>query len=50
MLVTLGEAKLYLKADGTFEDDAIITACLEKAHTLCQAVSRLSDDGYVYGK
>ena len=46
MLVTLDEAKLYLKADGTDIDDEIITACLEKAHSLCQAVSRLGDEAF----
>ena len=43
MSVTLEEAKLYLRVDGA-EDDEIITACLNKAWTLCQAVSRIDDE------
>ena len=43
--VTLDEAKLYLKVDGT-EDDEIISACLEKANAICRAVSRLDDDAF----
>lgn len=43
--VTLDEAKVYLRVDGT-EDDEIISACLGKARTLCQAVSRLDDDAF----
>ena len=43
--VTLDEAKVYLRVDGT-EDDEIISACLEKARALCQAVSRLDDDAF----
>ena len=45
MPVTLDEAKLYLRVDDT-ADDSIIEACLEKAHALCQAVSRLDDEGF----
>ena len=45
MPVTLDEAKVYLRVDGT-EDDEIISACLGKARTLCQAVSRLDDDAF----
>ena len=45
MLVTLDEAKLYLRVDCATDDD-IISACLEKAHTLCQSVSRLDDEGF----
>ena len=45
MPVTLDEAKVYLRVDGT-EDDEIISACLEKARALCQAVSRLDDEAF----
>ena len=45
MSVTLEEAKLYLRVDGA-EDDEIITACLNKAWVLCQAVSRLDEDDF----
>ena len=45
MPMTLDEAKVYLRVDGT-EDDEIISACLEKARALCQAVSRLDDDAF----
>ena len=45
MSVTLEEAKVYLRMDDT-ADDAIILDCLEKAHTLCQAVSRLDDENF----
>ena len=43
--VTLGEAKLYLRVDGA-EDDEIIRACLNKAWTLCKAISRLDDEEF----
>lgn len=45
MSVTLEEVKVYLKVDGT-ADDEIIADCLEKAQALCQAVSRLDDEGF----
>ena len=43
--VTLDEARVYLRVDGEV-DDEIITSCLEKAHALCQAVSRLDDEAF----
>ena len=42
MLVTLAEAKLYLRVDGTYEDSKIEDS-LKKAHSFVQAVSRLDD-------
>ena len=45
MSITLEEAKVYLKVDST-ADDEIIADCLEKAHALCQAVSRLNDEDF----
>ena len=45
MPVTLDEAKVYLRVDGT-EDDEIISACLGKASAMCKAVSRLDDDAF----
>ena len=45
MSVTLDEAKVYLRVDGE-DDDVTITACLEKAHAMCQAVSRLDDEAF----
>ena len=45
MSVTFDEAKVYLRVDGT-ADDETIASCLEKAHVLCQAVSRLDDEGF----
>ncbi len=43
--VTLDEAKLYLRVDGA-DDDEIIKTCLNKAWTLCRAVSRLDEEEF----
>lgn len=39
MLVTLDEAKLYLKVDGD-TDDSLITSCINSAEELCQDILR----------
>ena len=39
MVVTLEEAKLYLKVDGD-EDNALITSCIGTAEELCQDILR----------
>ncbi len=49
MSVTLEEAKVYLRVDGE-ADDATIASCLEKAHILCQAVSRLDEEAFSKGE
>ena len=41
MLVTVDEAKLYLRLDGT-EEDALIQTLLETAESLCQDIDRKS--------
>ena len=43
MLVTVDEAKLYLRLDGT-EEDALIQALLETAESLCQDIVRTDFD------
>ena len=43
MLVTVDEAKLYLRLDGT-EEDAFIQTLLETAESLCQAIVRTDFD------
>lgn len=39
MLVTLNEAKLYLKVDGD-TDDSLITSCINSAEELCEDILR----------
>ena len=39
MLVTLDEAKLYLKVDGDM-DDSLITSCINSAEELCEDILR----------
>ncbi|UWG97408.1 head-tail connector protein [Dehalobacter sp. DCM] len=39
MLVTLDEAKLYLKVDGD-TDDSLITSCINSAEELCEDILR----------
>ena len=39
MIVTLDEAKLYLKVDGD-EDNTLITGCINTAEELCQDIMR----------
>ena len=39
MLVTLDEAKLYLKVDGD-TDDSLITSCIDSAEELCEDILR----------
>ena len=41
MVVTLEEAKLYLKVDGD-EDDTLITGLINAAEELCQDILRFS--------
>ena len=43
MLVTVDEAKLYLRLDGT-EEDALIQTLLETAESLCQDIVRTDFD------
>ena len=43
MLVTVDEAKLYLRLDGT-EEDALIQTLLETAERLCQDIVRTDFD------
>lgn len=43
MLVTVDEAKLYLRLDGT-EEDALIQTLLETAESLCQYIVRTDFD------
>ena len=43
MLVTVDEAKLYLRLDGT-EEDAFIQTLLETAESLCQDIVRTDFD------
>ncbi len=43
--MTLEEAKVYLRVDNA-DDDETIASCLEKAQSLCQAVSRLDDEAF----
>ena len=43
MLVTVDEAKLYLRLDGT-EEDALIQTLLETAESLCQDIVRTNFD------
>ena len=45
MLVTVDEAKLYLRLDGT-EEDALIQTLLETAESLCQDIVKV---GICYG-
>jgi len=39
LIVTLDEAKLYLKVDGD-EDNTLITSCINTAEELCQDIMR----------
>lgn len=39
MVVTLEEAKLYLKVDGE-SDDTLITSCINSAEELCEDILR----------
>jgi uncharacterized phage protein (predicted DNA packaging) len=39
LLVTLDEAKLYLKVDGD-TDDSLITSCINSAEELCEDILR----------
>ena len=39
MLVTLDEAKLYMKVDGD-TDDSLITSCINSAEELCEDILR----------
>lgn len=41
MLVTLEEAKLYLKVDGD-TDDTLITSCINSSIELCEDILRFS--------
>lgn len=43
MLVTVDEAKVYLRLDGT-EEDALIQTLLETAESLCQDIIRQDFD------
>ncbi len=45
MIVTLEEAKLYLRVDGT-EDDALILSLINTAEKLVQDITRLDDEGF----
>lgn len=45
MIVTLAQAKEYLRVDGNFEDSTIETL-LSSAQHLCQDVSRLSESEF----
>ena len=44
-MVTLEEAKLYLRVDGT-EDDGLITGLIANAEKMVKDVSRLKDDEF----
>ena len=46
MLVTLDEAKLYLKVDGD-TDDSLITSCINSAEELCEDILRFPLAEYV---
>lgn len=43
MFISLEEAKQYLRVDSSY-DDAIISALIESAESICVDVARLSDD------
>ena len=45
MTVALEEAKLYLRVDGT-QDDDLITGLIDTAEKLVQDVSRLEDEDF----
>lgn len=39
MIITLDEAKLYLKVEGTY-DDALIVSCIGAAEEICHSILR----------
>jgi len=49
MLVTLEEAKLYLRIDSD-DEDSLVESLIESAETLCRDVARLSAEDFTAEK